>query len=211
LGLSQEKLRANPVAGAHHRLVGASSSWNRPLLVMKYLQSKGYRVIPVNPGTAGQQLLARPSMPRSRISRAYRHGDVFRASIRSAIVEDAIAIKAKVVWMQLGVRNDEAAARGEAAGLEVIMNRCPRSSSAVSRRIVLERRKYAADLQPRRQGADRRRQGGNAVNADTYGFETRTVHAPMPDPTTGPASPPIYQTSSFVFDDVDHAPRSSTA
>jgi len=59
---------------------------------------------------------------------------------------------------------------------------------------------------PRRQGADRRRQGGNAVNADTYGFETRTVHAgPCPTRPRGPGITPIYQTSSFVFDDVDHA------
>src|SRR6266446_2738055 len=80
-------------------MVGASSNWNRPsYFVMKYLQGKGYRVIPVNPGLAGQELLG----------------------------EEAIAIGAPVVWMQLGIRNDKAAAIAETAGIEVIMNRCPK-------------------------------------------------------------------------------------
>src|SRR5579864_9082377 len=107
-------------------LVGASSNWNRPsYFVMKYLQGKGYRVIPVNPGIAGQQLLGERVYGSLReIPDPVDMVDVFRpASEATRIVEDAIAIGAPIVWMQLGIRNDEAARRGEAAGIEVIMNR----------------------------------------------------------------------------------------
>src|SRR5207302_4076210 len=114
-------------------MVGASSNWNRPsYFVMKYLQGKGYRVIPVNSGIAGQELLGEKVYASLReippgIAEQIDMVDVFRpASETPAIVEDSIAIGAPVVWMQLGIRNDEAAALGEAAGLEIIMNRCPK-------------------------------------------------------------------------------------
>src|ERR1700675_258120 len=108
---------------------GASSNWNRPsYFVMKYLQGKGYRVIPVNPGIAGQTLLGEKVYASLKeIPEPVDMLDVFRASDQvPPVVEDAIAIGAKVVWMQLGVRNDAAAARAEAAGIEVVMNRCPK-------------------------------------------------------------------------------------
>src|SRR6476469_8206386 len=110
-------------------MVGASSNWNRPsYFVMKYLQGKGYRVIPVNPGTAGQEQLGEKIYASLRdIPDKIDMVDIFRASDQvEPIVEDAIAIGAKVVWMQLGVRNDEAAARAESVGIEVVMNRCPK-------------------------------------------------------------------------------------
>src|SRR5712672_119235 len=110
-------------------MVGASSNWNRPsYFVMKYLQGKGYRVIPVNPGIAGQLLLGETVYASLRdIPEPVDMVDVFRpARDAPAIVDDAIAIGAKVVWMQLGIRNDAAAAVAEAAGIEVIMNRCPK-------------------------------------------------------------------------------------
>src|SRR3984885_16318522 len=110
-------------------MVGASSNWNRPsYFVMKYLQGKGYRVIPVNPGTAGKEQLGERIYANLReIPDKIDMVDVFRASDAAGpIVDDAIAIGAKVVWMQLGARNDEAAAKAEAAGLDVIMNRCPK-------------------------------------------------------------------------------------
>ena len=110
-------------------MVGASSNWNRPsYFVMKYLQGKGYRVIPVNPGLTGQELLGERVYASLRdIPEKIDMVDIFRASDQvGPIVDDAIAIGAKVVWMQLGIRNDEAAARAEAAGIEVIMNRCPK-------------------------------------------------------------------------------------
>src|SRR5712672_1789954 len=110
-------------------MVGASSNWNRPsYFVMKYLQGKGYRVIPVNPRAAGQELLGERIYANLReIPDRIDMVDVFRASeLVGPIMEDAIAIGAPVVWMQLGVRNDEAAAAAEKAGIEVIMNRCPK-------------------------------------------------------------------------------------
>ena len=109
-------------------MVGASSNWNRPsYFVMKYLQGKGYRVIPVNPGNAGADLLGEKVHASLRdIPEPVDMVDVFRpARDAPAIVEDAIAIGAKVVWMQLGVRDNAAAARAEAHGIKVVMNRCP--------------------------------------------------------------------------------------
>src|SRR6185312_11725084 len=97
-------------------MVGASSSWNRPsYFVMKYLQSKGYRVIPVNPANAGQDLLGeRVYATLKDIPDHVDMVEVFRASDQVVpIAEDAAAIGAKVLWMQLGVRNDDAAAIAE--------------------------------------------------------------------------------------------------
>ena len=110
-------------------LVGASTNWNRPsYFVMKYLQSKGFRVIPVNPGVAGQELLGETVFARLEdIPDPVDMVDVFRnAEAAGPITDSAIAIHARIVWMQIGVRNDEAAARAEEAGLKVVMNRCPK-------------------------------------------------------------------------------------
>lgn len=110
-------------------MVGASPKWNRPsFFVMKYLQAKGYRVVPVNPGVAGQEILGETVYADLKsIPFPIDMVDVFRASEAAGpIVDDAIAIGAKVVWMQLGVRNDAAAAKAQAAGLKVVMNRCPK-------------------------------------------------------------------------------------
>src|ERR1051326_6496835 len=107
-------------------MIGASSNWNRPsYFVMKYLQGKGYRVIPVNPGIAGQELLGEKVYASLRDIPVEQTGpvdmvDVFRPSAEAlGVMRDAIAIRAPVVWMQLGIRNDEAAALGEAAGIGV--------------------------------------------------------------------------------------------
>src|SRR5690242_5727051 len=136
--------------------------------------------------------------------------DVFRpARDAPAIVDDAISIGAKVVWMQLGIRNDEAAAAAEKAGIEVVMNRCPKiefgrlggelSWSGVNSGIIRNR-------PPEPPIAKRGRQRGAPSHNVTYGFETRAIHAgAAPDPVTGARSTPIYQTTSYVFDDVDHA------
>jgi O-acetylhomoserine (thiol)-lyase len=193
-------------------MVGASSNWNRPsYFVMKYLQGKGYRVIPVNPGIAGQNLLGEKVYASLRdIAERVDMVDVFRTSREApAIVEDAIAIGAKVVWMQLGIRNDAAAAMAEEAGIEVVMNRCPKiefgrlggelSWSGVNSGIIRNR-------PPEPPIAKRDRQRATPSHKITYGFETRAIHAgAAPDPVTGARSTPIYQTTSYVFDDVDHA------
>ena len=112
-------------------LVGASANEVRPsYLVMKYLQGKGYEVIPVNPGLVGQILLAQTVYASLKdIPKPIDMVDIFRNSdAAGAIVDEAIALhpKPSVIWMQLSVRNDEAAARAEAAGLKVVMNRCPK-------------------------------------------------------------------------------------
>ena len=108
-------------------MVGASSNWNRPsYFVMKYLQGKGYRVIPVNPGNAGKELLGELVYASLRdIPERVDMVDVFRpASEAPAIVEEAIAIGAPVVWMQLGIRNDEVAERLAREGIDVVQDKC---------------------------------------------------------------------------------------
>lgn len=110
-------------------MVGASEHWNRPsFFAMKYLQEKGYRVIPVNPQAKSAEILGeKVYADLSEIPDAFDMVDIFRRSDAvPPIVEQAIAKGAKIVWMQLGVRNDEAAAKAEAAGLKVVMNRCPK-------------------------------------------------------------------------------------
>jgi predicted CoA-binding protein len=108
-------------------MVGASPNKIRPShFVLKYLTRKGYRVIPVNPVAAGQELLGVPVVADLRdIKEPVDVVDVFRrADAVPGIVDAAIDMGAKVVWMQLGVKHPEAAAKAEAAGLTVIQDRC---------------------------------------------------------------------------------------
>ncbi|HJS33005.1 MAG TPA: CoA-binding protein [Alphaproteobacteria bacterium] len=110
-------------------MVGASPHWNRPsYFAMKYLQHKGYRVIPINPAAAGATILGEKAYANLKdIPERVDMVDVFRNSAAAGpIADEAVAIGAKVLWMQLGVRNDAAAKRAEAAGLQVVMNRCPK-------------------------------------------------------------------------------------
>ena len=110
-------------------VVGASANWNRPsFFVMKYLQAKGFRIVPVNPREAGTDILGEKVYAALEdIPHPVDMVEIFRNSDEAGpIVDAAIAKGAKVVWMQIGVRNDEAAARAEAAGLTVVMNRCPK-------------------------------------------------------------------------------------
>src|SRR5215813_15599474 len=109
---TDEKLRAILRRVRVIAMVGASAHWNRPsYFVMKYLQGKGYRVIPVNPGIAGQTLLGEKVYASLKdIPEPVDMVEIFRAASEAPrVVADAIAIGAKVVWMQLGIRNDEAA------------------------------------------------------------------------------------------------------
>jgi predicted CoA-binding protein len=112
-------------------IVGASDNEARPsYIVFKYLKERGYRVIPVNPGLAGRDILGEPAYARlADIPVPLDMVEIFRNSAAAGpITDEALALdpKPKIIWMQLSVRNDEAAARAEAAGVTVIMNRCPK-------------------------------------------------------------------------------------
>ena len=114
-------------------MVGASPKWNRPSnFAMKYMQAKGYRMIPINPGAAGGEILGEPVYASlAEVPERIDMVQVFRNSEAAGpIVDEAIAVAEEkgigVIWMQLGVRNEAAGARAEAAGLEVIMDRCPK-------------------------------------------------------------------------------------
>ena len=112
-------------------MVGISPKDNRPsYFAFKYLLERGYNMIPVNPGQAGNEILGRKVYARlADVPEPIDMVDVFRAAqYAPQIVAEALALKPRpqVIWMQLGVRNDEAAATAEAAGLKVVMNRCPK-------------------------------------------------------------------------------------
>ena len=106
-------------------VVGLSANWWRPsFFVAKYLQDHGYRVIPVNP--AYQEVLGEKCYPDLKaVPEKIDMVDCFRKSAEiPALAEDAIAVGAKCLWMQLGVVNDAAALRAREAGLDVVMDRC---------------------------------------------------------------------------------------
>src|SRR6202050_439038 len=112
-------------------MVGASEKENRPsYFALKYLLERGYTMIPVNPGHAGEQILGQPIYARlADIPVPVDMVDIFRASQYAlSVVQEALALtpRPQVIWMQLGVRNDEAAALAEANGMKVVMNRCPK-------------------------------------------------------------------------------------
>jgi uncharacterized protein len=112
-------------------MVGISPKDNRPsYFAFKYLLERGYNMIPVNPGQAGKEILGRKVYARlADVPEPIDMVDVFRAAqYAPQIIAEAVALKPRpqVIWMQLGVRNDAAAATAEAAGLKVVMNRCPK-------------------------------------------------------------------------------------
>ena len=112
-------------------MVGASANDVRPsYFVLKYLLAKGFSVFPINPGQAGKEILGRMTYARlADIPEPIDMVDVFRAATAvPGIVDEVLRLDPlpKVLWMQLGVRHDEAAARAEAAGIKVVMNRCPK-------------------------------------------------------------------------------------
>lgn len=112
-------------------MVGISPKDNRPsYFAFKYLLERGYRMIPVNPGHTGKEILGQKVYARlTDIPEPVDMIDVFRAAqFAPAVVDEALQMKPKpaVIWMQLTVRNDEAAAKAEAAGLKVVMDRCPK-------------------------------------------------------------------------------------
>ena len=112
-------------------MVGASDNPARPSwIAFKYLQQRGYRMFPVNPGLAGKDILGAPVYATlADIPEPMDLVDIFRNSAAAGgIVDEALALRPlpKVIWMQLSVRDDEAAARAKAVGVDVVMNRCPK-------------------------------------------------------------------------------------
>jgi predicted CoA-binding protein len=112
-------------------MVGASAKDNRPsYFAFKYLMERSYNMIPINPGLAGKELLGRKIYGRlSEVPQPIDMIDIFRAANYAVpIVQEALTLtpKPRVIWMQLTVRNDEAAALAEANGMKVVMNRCPK-------------------------------------------------------------------------------------
>jgi uncharacterized protein len=112
-------------------MVGASPVDVRPsYFAFKYLVQRGYDMIPINPGHVGKALLGRPFVASlSDVGRPIDMVDIFRNSSHiMPVVEEALKLPSppKVIWMQLGARDDAAAAKAEAAGIEVVMNRCPK-------------------------------------------------------------------------------------
>ncbi|PLX36677.1 MAG: CoA-binding protein [Hyphomicrobiales bacterium] len=112
-------------------MVGASANETRPsYFVLKYMIAKGYRVYPINPGQAGKEILGTKFYSSfAEVTEAIDMVDIFRNSEAAGhVVDEALKLSPvpKVMWMQLTVRNDEAAARAEAAGVKMVMNRCPK-------------------------------------------------------------------------------------
>lgn len=146
-------------------MVGASANDMRPsYFAMLYLQNKGYRIFPVNPRYAGKEILGETVHPDlASLPEVPDMVQIFRrAEEVPPIVEEAIRIGAKVVWMQLGIRHEEAAARARAAGLEVVMDRCPKIEYGrlfgeigwlgVNRRTISAKRGRAVQLKRKKGG-----------------------------------------------------------
>ena len=112
-------------------MVGASANDVRPsYFVLKYFHQRGYRMFPINPGLAGKTVLGLPIYGRlADVPEAIDMVDIFRNSeAAGAVVDEALRLVPlpKIIWMQLTIRNDAAAARAEAEGIKVVMNRCPK-------------------------------------------------------------------------------------
>ncbi|GBD43829.1 hypothetical protein HRbin40_01312 [bacterium HR40] len=144
-------------------MVGASPNEMRPsYFAMMYLLNKGYRIFPVNPRVAGETILGQTVYPDlASLPEVPDMVQIFRRSEEvPPIVEEAIRLGIKVVWMQLGVIHEEAAARARAAGLEVVMDRCPKIEYGrlfgeigwlgVNRGIVSAKRGQAMQLRSRK-------------------------------------------------------------
>jgi O-acetylhomoserine (thiol)-lyase len=191
-------------------VVGASTNSNRPsYFAMKYMQAKGYRCIPVNPIAAakGEQLLGEKvyaSLLDIPVEVQVDMVDIFRnPKDVPPIADDAIKIGAKCVWMQLTVRCEESAEKATSAGLDVIMDRCPK----------IEYGRLCGDLGLHGfnsgviSSKKRTMKGSSGGEKPQFsGFETQAVHSgAAPCPATGARSTPIYQTTAYVFDDTEHA------
>jgi uncharacterized protein len=126
-GLDQNTIREILTGTRRIAVVGASNKPYRPSHgVLRFLVNQGYDVTAVNPGLAGQTIHGRPVVASLDDAAPLEMVDIFRASDRvGPVVDEAIRLKAKVIWMQLGVIDEDAAERARSAGLCVVMDRCP--------------------------------------------------------------------------------------
>ena len=127
-GLSDDEVRTILKSTTRVAVVGASNKPDRPSYgVMAALIAQGYAVIPVNPGLAGQQIHGRDVAASLEEAGPLDMVDVFRApEAVGPVVDEAVRLGAKTIWMQLGIVNQEAAETARAAGLAVVMDRCPK-------------------------------------------------------------------------------------
>lgn len=125
-GLNDADIRRILTQTSRIAVVGASANPDRPSYgVTRFLIGQGYATTPVNPGLAGQTLLGQAVVASLDAAGALDMVDIFRASDQvPAVVDDAIRLGARTIWMQLGVIHEQAAARARAAGLTVVMDRC---------------------------------------------------------------------------------------
>jgi hypothetical protein len=126
-GNTDDTIRDILTATSRIALVGASAKpWRASYRIMRFLLDRGYDVTPVNPALAGQTLHGRTVVATLAEAAPLQMVDVFRASVHVAVLTDqAIQLGARVIWMQLGVIDHQAAATARAAGLTVVMDRCP--------------------------------------------------------------------------------------
>ncbi|MDC3234693.1 aminotransferase class I/II-fold pyridoxal phosphate-dependent enzyme [Candidatus Puniceispirillum sp.] len=191
-------------------VVGASDDWKRPsFYVMKYLQKQGYRILPINPRLEGKSILGETVYSKiTDVPYPIDIVDVFRPPRECIeIAENAIAIDASCLWMQIGIESEEAAIIAEAAGIKVIMNRCPKIEHSRLSGLLGNGGFVSGLLSARRQTVPKPpvpvRNGGYI---ESNSPETLAVHAgTRPDGATGARITPLYQTASFTFDDADHA------
>lgn len=135
-GLTDDRIRDILDRTRRVAVVGASARPERPSHgVMAALLAAGYEVVPVNPGVAGQHILGCKVVATLEEAAPLDMVDVFRASHSvGPVMDEAIRLGARTVWLQLGVIDEDAAARGRAAGLTVVINRCPKIELARLRR-----------------------------------------------------------------------------
>ena len=172
-------------------MVGASPQNIRPsYFAFKYLAARDYDMIPINPGHVGKELLGKPFVASlAAIDRPVDMIDIFRGADQvMGVVDEALGMSSlpKVIWMQLGVRHDEAAAKAEAAGIKVVMNRCPkieygRLSSEISwmgvNSKVLSSRRGAVPTIGMRLSLNRPTFGGAATSAADRAAKNKTDSA----------------------------------
>ncbi len=191
-------------------MVGVSKNWKRPSnFVMKYLKKYGYEIIPINPNEAGNFILDELCYENlSEVPIKIDMVEVFRKSEDClAIAQEAIKVKPKVFWMQLGVDNQDAIKLVRKNGIIAIYDRCAKIEHSRIFGSLGSGGFYSKLISSKRQQLNMNKKKSNDAGFFvSKNLETLAVHAgTFPDASTGARSFPIYQTTAFAFDDADHA------